>query len=123
MGLDWNLEGFRLDPKIGLDWNLKGLTLMLMLKDWNSKKSFFFERLVEENMNKEGGEWTREEEEGNREEEERRGRREINFIFLFLFYFLGNSIKIIVCCEFIVYLCASKSSPWSSTLDDMWTNG
>lgn len=39
MGLDWELEGFRLDPKMSLDWNMKGL--MLMVKDWNLKMSFF----------------------------------------------------------------------------------
>lgn len=33
------LEGFRLDPKMSLDQNLKGL--MQMMKDWNSKVSFF----------------------------------------------------------------------------------
>jgi hypothetical protein len=38
MGLDWDLKGFILDPKMGLDWDLKGL--MLMMKDCNSKMSF-----------------------------------------------------------------------------------
>lgn len=55
------------------------------------ENEFIYERLEKENMNKEGGEWTR-------EEEERRGRREHaeeeeeegKWIFYFYFYLMSK---------------------------------
>lgn len=70
---------FRLEfERIDVDVDVEGLEF---------EKEFFFERLVEENMNKEGGEWTREEEEGTekRKKEEDEGKLTLYFYFNFIF--------------------------------------
>jgi hypothetical protein len=104
MDLDWDLKGFRLDPKMGLDWNLKGL--MLMMKDCNSKMSFLWKigrREKEQRgkrMNKRRGR--------KKEEEERNTgkRRDFFFYILILIFrkFNRNNHMLWVHCIFVCSL-------------------